>query len=135
MSETREPIASSDRRSEEYLEVNACGIEYISEYDRGSERLRGRSDYHILYVERGVCHLFLDGEWQEVEEGGMILFRPREPQVYRYFAEDRSVSHYIHFFLISFNIFIIAHLLSSSGDSIIFITSESVSILWLSFSS
>lgn len=97
MNETREPIASSDRRSEEYLEVNACSIEYISEYDRGSERLRGRSDYHILYVERGVCHLFLDGEWQEVEEGGMILFRPREPQVYRYFAEDRSVSHYIHF--------------------------------------
>lgn len=88
---------TTDRRSDEFLEVNSCGIEFISAYDRGSERLNGRSDYHILYVERGVCHLLLDGMWQTVGEGGVILYRPGEPQVYRYLKEDESISHYVHF--------------------------------------
>ena len=35
----------------------------ISAYDRGSERPDGRRDYHILYVERGICHVYMDGVW------------------------------------------------------------------------
>jgi len=88
---------TTDRRSDEFLEVNSCGIEFISAYDRGSERLSGRSDYHILYVERGVCHLLLDGVWQTAGEGSVILYRPGEPQVYRYFKKDESISHFVHF--------------------------------------
>ena len=91
------PAFTTDRRSDEFLEVNSCGIEFISAYDRGSERTNGRSDYHILYVEKGTCHLLLDGVWQTVGEGGVILFRPGEPQVYRYLKEDESISHYVHF--------------------------------------
>ena len=88
---------SSERTSEEYLEVNSCGIEHIYAHDRGSERPNGRSDYHIIYVQRGVCHLFLDGEWRRVYEGGVIMFRPKEPQIYKYFGADNSISHYVHF--------------------------------------
>lgn len=90
-------LFSSEKLSFEYLEVNSCGIEHISTCDRGSERKNGRSDYHILYVQRGVCHVFLEGGWQQVDEGGVILFRPHEPQIYRYFRRDNSVSHYVHF--------------------------------------
>ena len=90
-------LFSSEKLSFDYLEVNSCGIEHISTCDRGSERRSGRRDYHMLYVERGVCHVFLDGEWQEVGEGGIILFRPHEPQIYRYFRKDNSISHYVHF--------------------------------------
>lgn len=97
MTDNRQQVISTDRRSDEYLEVNACGIEHIFDCDRGSKRVNGRSDYHILYVEHGVCHLMLDGEWQFVGEGGVILFRPKEPQIYRYFKDDSSISHYIHF--------------------------------------
>ncbi len=83
--------------STDYLSVNSCGIEFISSYDRGSERPAGRMDYHILYVEKGICRLNIDGEWTSVPEGGVILFRPGEPQIYRYLKEDESISHYIHF--------------------------------------
>ena len=88
---------SSERCSDEYLELNSCGIENLSVRDRGTDRPCGRVDYHILYVERGVCNLFLDGEWQRVGAGGLIMFRPGEPQRYHYYKKDCSVSHYIHF--------------------------------------
>ena len=51
-------VISSEKISNEYLEVNACGIEHITKKDRGSNREGGRSDYHILYVEKGICHVF-----------------------------------------------------------------------------
>ena len=41
-------VISSEKLSDEYLEVNACGIEHITKKDRGSNREGGRSDYHIL---------------------------------------------------------------------------------------
>lgn len=88
---------SSERTSDEFLAVNSCGIQHISTYTRGSQRMRGRKDYHILYVERGVCHLTLDGAEQLAGEGSVILFRPGEPQMYRYEKADQSISHYIHF--------------------------------------
>ena len=88
---------SSDKTSTEYLEVNACGIEHISKKDRGSNREKGRSDYHVLYVERGVCHILLDGEWTKAPSGSIVLFRPYEPQRYFYLKDDNSISHYIHF--------------------------------------
>lgn len=88
---------SSERISDEYLEVNACGIEHITKADRGSNRPRGRSDYHALYVERGFCNLFIDGEWKKLSSGSFVLFRPHEPQRYFYLKSDNSRSHYIHF--------------------------------------
>ena len=97
MNKEKPYVISTDRLSEEYFEVNSCGIEHIDLYDRGSDRPRGRSDYHILYVERGRCHLLLDGAWQTVGQGGVILFRPGEAQHYRYYKRENSVSHYIHF--------------------------------------
>ena len=88
---------SSERLSGEYLEVNACGIDRINAIDNGSNRPNGRCDYHVLYVESGVCNLLLDGEWQRLPQGSFILFRPHEPQRYFYRKGDNSVSHYIHF--------------------------------------
>ena len=90
-------VISSEKLSDEYLEVNACGIEHITKKDRGSNREGGRSDYHILYVEKGTCHVFLDGKWQKIPEGSAVLFRPYEPQKYYYLKVDNSVSHYVHF--------------------------------------
>lgn len=96
--ESEEPHGiSSERVTDDFLAVNSCGIEDISLHDHGSVRKKGRSDYHILYVAKGICHLRLDGEETLVPAGGVIIFRPGEPQEYFYRACDRSVSHYIHF--------------------------------------
>lgn len=95
---------SSEKVSKDYLAVNSCGIENLFEYDVGSRRLQGRTDYHILYIQGGACYLrstHLDpnavSAWTEMPAGSIIFFRPGEPQEYFFRAEDRSVSHYIHF--------------------------------------
>ena len=88
---------STERVSDEYLTLNSCGIQRLGVIDRGSRRVNGRLDYHILYIEQGCCHLTLDGQEVCVGAGGVILFRPREPQIYSFRAADDSVSHYIHF--------------------------------------
>ncbi len=93
--ESRSP--STERTSKEYLALNSCGIEDISDMSRGSMRKNGRVDYHILYIEKGTCYLETDGGEVNVNAGGIILFRPFEPQCYSFRAEDRSISHYIHF--------------------------------------
>lgn len=84
---------SHERVSHKFLELNCCGRQIIDQYDRGSNRKNGRSDYHILYIAAGVCHL----EDQPVEAGNLIFFRPGEPQIYQFHAADRSESLYIHF--------------------------------------
>ena len=88
---------STERTSDEYLTLNSCGIQNLDEYDRGSFRPKGRVDYHILYIEKGICHLTLDGEERPVGAGGIVLFRPGEPQIYSFLASEGSISHYIHF--------------------------------------
>ena len=95
--EQKKIIISSEKTSDEFLEINACGIELISQKDRGSNRPNGRNDYHILYIEKGICHLRLDGKWNEIQAGSIVLFRPFEPQEYFFKKEDNSVSHYVHF--------------------------------------
>ncbi len=95
---------SYEQVSQDYLAVNSCGIESLFEYDVGSRRLQGRKDYHILYIEQGVCYLrsshvtpYANEDWAAVPAGSIILFRPGEPQEYFFRAQDRSISHYIHF--------------------------------------
>ena len=97
MTDYSESGVSTERTSEEYLSLNSCGIEKLSERDRGSMRRQGRVDYHILYIERGVCHVTLGTTEQEAGAGSVIVFHPGEPQIYRFRAVDKSISHYIHF--------------------------------------
>lgn len=97
MEQKKQKIISSEKTSNEFLEVNACGIEFISQKDRGSNRPNGRSDYHILYIEKGTCHLWLNDKWNEIQAGNIVLFRPFEPQRYFYIKDDNSISHYVHF--------------------------------------
>ena len=57
MTEYTPAAHSTERTSEEYLALNSCGVQLISLCDRGSRRLSGRRDYHILYVQRGMCYV------------------------------------------------------------------------------
>ena len=97
MDTCKKNIFCTDKCSDEYLEINSCGIERINRQERGSDRPNGRSDYQLIYVEQGICHLFIDDAWICLGEGSVILFRPGERQKYCYKKEDYSVSHYVHF--------------------------------------
>ena len=92
-----EKEVSTERMSDEYIELNSCGINNIFNIDCGSLRKNGRIDYHILYVSEGLCTVTLNGENVTVSKGGIILYRPYERQEYLYSAKAKSVSYYIHF--------------------------------------
>lgn len=90
-------VYSYERTTNEYLSLNSCGIEDLGDYDRGSCRPNGRVDYQIIYIERGFCHLTKNGGQRLVGAGGIVLFRPGEPQIYSFLASEKSISHYVHF--------------------------------------
>lgn len=81
----------------DYLHINSCGYQDLYGIDTGSFRPRGRADYHLLYITEGVCFVNFNGKIVEAKAGCILLFLPYEIQDYRFKAEIRSRSYYIHF--------------------------------------
>lgn len=90
-------VVSSEKISDKFLRVNSCSRQVLSDKDYVTYRKKGRVDYHILYITQGRCMTEVDGELQTVNAGSLILFKPREPQLYCFCAADLPVSCYIHF--------------------------------------
>lgn len=90
-------ILTTEAVSGEYLHLNSCGIEHICEIDRRQVRPHGRRDYHLLYIARGRCQVWRDGQQFTAQEGSLVLFLPGEPQDYAFRAADQSISCYLHF--------------------------------------
>jgi len=95
---------TTEKETDSFLSVNSCGIEVLTKFDLGCRRLKGRSDYHILYIQEGTCYVrasHADPEsskdWIPVPRGSVIFYRPWEPQEYYFLMKDQSISHYIHF--------------------------------------
>ncbi len=86
-----------EKLSKNYLEVNSCERQFLSDQDYTTLRERGRVDYHILYITKGFCTTEFDGKEYRVGAGNIILYLPNERQKYSFKAADGSVSCYIHF--------------------------------------
>ena len=59
----------------------------------------GRNDYQLLYIAAGKGYFYFKGSKEPtiVTKGNMVLFRPKEPQVYYYYAEDKTEVYWVHF--------------------------------------
>ena len=59
----------------------------------------GRNDYQLLYIAAGKGYFYFKGSETPtiVTKGNMVLFRPKEPQVYYYYAEDKTEVYWVHF--------------------------------------
>ena len=88
---------SSERTSEDFLELNSCGIQNLKERDYYTKRIKGRIDYHILYIYQGKCTVEDRENLLTAKAGDIILFKPDEPQIYSFRAQDKSISCYVHF--------------------------------------
>ena len=55
-------------------------------------RPRGRLDFQLLYIAAGKAHFHFDNndEATIVHAGHMVLYRPKEPQKYEYYAKDQT---------------------------------------------
>lgn len=80
------------------LIVTSCGTYKI--YTRPTFytlRPKGRIDFQLLYIAAGKAHFHFDGKEIIVPAGHMILYRPREPQQYEYYAKDQTEVYWVHF--------------------------------------
>ncbi len=62
-----------------------------------TERPNGRGDYQLLYVASGKAHFYFDGVEKIIPKGNMVLFRPRETQIYYLYASDKPETYWVHF--------------------------------------
>ena len=59
----------------------------------------GRNDYQLLYIAAGKGYFYFKGSEVPtvLTKGHMVLFRPKEPQVYKYYVEDKTEVYWVHF--------------------------------------
>ncbi len=83
------------------LKILCCGIYRIRSFPHlDTERPNGRKDYQLLYFHAGQGHFYFDGlsgKETIVHAGHMILFAPKDPQMYYYYASDRTEVYWVHF--------------------------------------
>lgn len=80
------------------LVVTSCGTYKI--YTRPvfyTLRPKGRIDFQLLYIAAGKAHFHFDDKEVIVPAGHMVLYRPKEPQQYEYYAEDQTEVYWVHF--------------------------------------
>lgn len=88
---------SSEQSSDDFIHINSCGRQHFLGVNAGSARFRGRIDYHMLYISKGICHVTIDGIDKTAAEGSVIMFLPNEPLLYSFNADVESVSYYVHY--------------------------------------
>ena len=82
------------------LRINCCGYYWVHTAPVNETVYpEGRNDYQLLYIAAGKGEFYFKGSKEPtiVTKGNMILFRPGEPQVYYYYAVDKTEVYWIHF--------------------------------------
>lgn len=80
------------------LIVGSCGNYRLKSKEKlPTWRPRGTLDYQLIYVASGKTHFYFDDEERIVNAEQMVLFQPRQPQHYEYFAKDKPEVYWVHF--------------------------------------
>ena len=82
------------------LRINNCGYYRIHTTSViETDHPEGRNDYQLLYIASGKGYFYFNDTDVEtiVTKGNMVLFKPGEPQVYYYYAEDNTEVYWVHF--------------------------------------
>lgn len=82
------------------LRINNCGYYRVHTTPViETPHPEGRNDYQLIYIAAGKGEFYFKGSKEPtiVTKGNMILFRPGEPQVYYYYAVDKTEVYWVHF--------------------------------------
>ena len=82
------------------LRINNCGYYRVHTIPVITTlHYEGRNDYQLLYIAAGKGEFYFKGNKEPtiVTKGNMVLFRPGEPQVYYYYAVDKTEVYWVHF--------------------------------------
>jgi len=62
-----------------------------------TKRPNGRNDYQLMYVYAGKLHVYIRGKERIIEKGTILLFRPCEAQIYKYYSSEKPEIYWVHF--------------------------------------
>lgn len=79
------------------LEVNCVGCSIVKEHDPAVNRPYGLPDYQLIYIESGCGYFKLEDDYEKISGKTVILFKPHEPQIYKYYKKDSTTIYWIHF--------------------------------------
>ncbi len=81
------------------LIVGSCGTyRLLTRPKLPTHRPRGRIDFQLLYIASGKAHFyFYKDEDTVVTAGHMVVYRPKEPQKYVYYGDDKTEVYWVHF--------------------------------------
>ncbi len=83
--------------SQNYLAVTNCGIQPLQKVTYRVIRKNGRKDYHILYVESGICRVYYEGEYRDLSRGEYVIYLPGQAQEYALPPVPPTVTCFVHF--------------------------------------
>ena len=75
-----------------FAHVESCGVHIGAQHI--TLRERGRSDWHLLYVESGEMLFEVDGTAVVIGAGGCVIYPPKVPQKYEQLS---GVCYWLHF--------------------------------------
>lgn len=96
-------VAYLNRTRDEFVDlsvpflVTSCGNYRLDSGVFPTSRPGGRSDWQLLYVAEGKTHFYIDGRERILTRGNMILFRPKDVQLYEYYGAERPDVYWVHF--------------------------------------
>lgn len=89
---------SASMVNDEQLYICSCGQFFNIDVDTVNRRLHGRSDYQLIFVDKGNIYMGMeDGSEITVPAGSIIVYKPNQPQIYSCKARDHSSYYWIHF--------------------------------------
>lgn len=87
----------SSNLNDEFV-VHSCGhYRLIKREEFHTIRPVGRKDYQMIYIASGAAHFIINGEEKIVKEGNLFLYKPLEPQDYKYIRLENPEVYWIHF--------------------------------------
>lgn len=91
-------IEESNKSVEDtYLFVNCTGV-CVLDGDFEGRNDTGRNDYYILYLNKGKMNIGLDGKFQPMKGGELVVFSPKTPYFYNNNEKNSQVEYiWLHF--------------------------------------
>ncbi len=88
---------STQRVSDEYITLNNCGEQYLTNRDYDTVRDEGRVDFGIQFIESGCCTFEDNGVVRTAEAGSLLLYFPNVRQHYSFKKQDATHLMWVHF--------------------------------------
>lgn len=79
------------------LEINCVGCVDEVNHNPSLERQFGLPDYQLIYIESGCGHFKFKDEYEKVSGKAVVIYKPNEPQIYKYYEKDLPKTFWLHF--------------------------------------